>query len=93
MADEFRTIETKTESSSGSTMAFIVGGLVVAVGVIAWLVFGGEVSAPKGASDGASKTSITIDNTAPAPAPAAPAPAAPAPAPAPAAPAPAATAP
>ncbi len=80
MADEFRTIETKTENGSISTMAFILGGVVVAVAVIAWLVFGDGMSAPKGAADGASKTSITIDNASPAPAPATPAPAAPAPA-------------
>jgi type IV secretory pathway VirB10-like protein len=105
MADEIRTTETKTETGGSSTMAFILGGVVIAVAVIAWLVFGGGMSGPKGASDDAAKTSITIDNTTPAvqppaaaapatPAPATTAPATPAPAtPAPATPAPAAPAP
>lgn len=29
------------ENSSNSALAFIVGGLVVAVGIIAWVVYGG----------------------------------------------------
>lgn len=33
--------ETRTTESSGAGMALIVGGLVVAVGFIIWLVFGG----------------------------------------------------
>ena len=90
MADEYRTIETKTETGGNSTMAFIIGGLVVAVGVIAWFIYGGDVTPASGG--GGTKTNITIEN----PKPAAPAPAATAPAPAvpavPAAPAPAAPA-
>lgn len=35
------TREVRTEKRSGSTMAFIVGGLVVAVLVIAWVLFSG----------------------------------------------------
>ena len=80
MADEYRTIETKTETSGNSTMAFILGGLVVAVGVIAWFIYGGDAT-PAGGGGG-TKTNITIENPAPAapaePAPAEPAPAAPA---------------
>lgn len=90
MADPIRNFETRTDSGSTSTLAFIIGGLVVAVAVIAYFLFGGSTMP----STGAGKTSITIDNTAPAataPAASAPAATAPtAPAPAPAAPAPAA---
>ncbi len=44
---------------SNAVMAFIVGGLVVAVAVIAWLMFGGDPAGPAG--DGG--TSITIEST------------------------------
>ena len=92
MADDPRPIEINTEARSSTSTAFILGGVVVALGIIGWLVFGGNSMPSSSAPYGAAKTSITIDNTAPAPA--APAPAAPAPAPAaPAAPAPAAPAP
>lgn len=33
--------DTNTSSSSSAPSAFILGGLVVAIGVIAWAVFGG----------------------------------------------------
>ena len=34
--------ETRTIEASGNSMALIVGGLVVAVGFILWLIFGGS---------------------------------------------------
>ncbi|MGV8986251.1 MAG: hypothetical protein ACOH2H_08215 [Cypionkella sp.] len=76
MSDPVRIIETKTESAGTSTLAFIIGGLVVAVAVIAWFIYGGDIT-PKSGGD-AGNTSISIDNAAPAPAPAAPAEPAPA---------------
>jgi cytoskeletal protein RodZ len=87
MADEYRSIErnTTTETKPSSNIAFIVGGLVVAVGVILWLVFGG-MSTSTTPTSSTTNTSVTVEPTAPA----APAPAAdPAPAPAPAEPTPA----
>src|SRR5258708_2804817 len=90
MPDQIRTIETKTETGGNSTMAFILGGLVVAGGVIGWVIYGGDLT-PAG-NGGGSKPNITIQTPKPAaPAPVEPAPAAPTPAePAPAEPAPAA---
>lgn len=75
---------------SNGALIFIVGGLVVAVGVVAYVLTGGSVP-DAGAGSGSGDANITIENNAPAPAaPAAPAPAEPAPAePAPAEPAPA----
>lgn len=82
MADENRTIERNTvvESRSSGGITFIVGGLVVAVGVIAWLVFGSGIGVASKPADSTSNTSVTIEApaAAPAPAPAEPAPAAPA---------------
>ncbi len=80
----------ETEKSSGTGIYFIVGGLVVAVAVILWLVFGGTSRTATTPVSG-STTNVTIDAPAASPAPAAD-PVAPAPAPAetaPAAPAPA----
>lgn len=63
--------EVRTEPRSGAPMAFIVGGLVVAVGIIAWIFFaasdGGSVSTTTPAG---SDTSIRIDNNGSTPAPA-----------------------
>ena len=73
----------ETKKTGGSTIAFIVGGLVVAVGIIAWLVMGGNVGVSKGASE-STTTNVTIQ-----PAPQAPAAEAPAVVPAPEAPVPA----
>ena len=51
--------ETRTTESSGSGMALIIGGLVVAVGFILWLIFGG--SGPVVATDPVSDTTnVTI---------------------------------
>lgn len=75
----------ETQKSSGSATAFIVGGLVVAVAVIAWLIYGGIVPVSTTGADG-STTNVTIEA---APEAAAPAAEAPAPAPEAAAPAPA----
>lgn len=54
----------RTTESSGSGMALIVGGLVVAVGFILWLVFGGPgpVSTTEPASE---TTNVTIEPPAP----------------------------
>lgn len=63
--------------------AFILGGVVVAVLVLGYFVYGGSTPEPT-AGDDAGNTTVTIDNAAPEPAaPAEPAPAEPA-APAPA---------
>ena len=75
----------ETQKTGGSTIAFIVAGLVVAVGIIAWLVMGGNVDVSNGTSE-STTTNVTIQ---PAPEPPAvetpsadPAPEAAAPAPA-----------
>ncbi|MCO6382584.1 MAG: hypothetical protein JXQ91_00550 [Vannielia sp.] len=56
------------ESSGTGTMAFIIGGLVVAVGIIAWFLMGGDMdsSVTTVPADGGD-ASVTIENT-PAPA-------------------------
>ncbi|MGO4907771.1 hypothetical protein ACEN2J_05495 [Pseudorhodobacter sp. W20_MBD10_FR17] len=63
----------ETKTSSGA-MAFIVGGLVVAVAVIGWFMFGNDVDVSTGAGD-STTTNVTIQPTAEAPAADAPAPA------------------
>ena len=80
MADETRIIErntntTKPEGNNGIT--FIVGGLVVAVGVLVWLVLGGGVPFSTGSGGSTTNTSVTVEAPEPSPAPA-PEPAAPA---------------
>ncbi|ASM71845.1 MULTISPECIES: hypothetical protein [Roseobacteraceae] len=40
-----------TTTKSNSSMAFIVGALVVVVGVLAYFIFGGDVETTSGASD------------------------------------------
>ncbi|WP_374641364.1 hypothetical protein [Tabrizicola sp.] len=64
MADEnYKTYvrETRTEGS-GASMALIVGGLVVAVGFILWLVFGGPDAAVDTApAPAGSDTNVTIE--------------------------------
>ena len=59
--DNYKTYvrETRTTEGSGGSMALIVGGLVVAVGFILWLVFGssGPVATTTPASD---TTNVTI---------------------------------
>jgi hypothetical protein len=53
----------RTTESSGSNMALIVGGLVVAVGFILWLVFGN--SDPVATTDpAANTTNVTIEPSA-----------------------------
>lgn len=52
--------ETRTTESSGTSMALIVGGLVVAVGFILWLVFGGPDSVVDNTPAG-SDTNVTIE--------------------------------
>ena len=59
----------ETEKTSGGGMAFIVGGLVVAVAVVAWLVFGGSPSTVGTAPDAGTTTNVTVEQPA-APAPA-----------------------
>jgi hypothetical protein len=58
--------ETRTTDSSGASMALIVGGLVVAVGFILWLVFGGTDGAVVTNDPAADTTNVTIEPTAPA---------------------------
>lgn len=58
----------ETEKSSGASMAFIVGGLVVAVGVIAWALSGGDIdvtTTPTPAVEN-STTNVTIEPATPA---------------------------
>jgi hypothetical protein len=57
---------TRTTESSGSSMALIVGGLVVAVGFILWLVFGASDGAVVTNDPAASTTNVTVEPTAPA---------------------------
>lgn len=96
MSDQRQSTPPQSGEKSNSAIIFIVGGLVVAVGVLAYVFtdgFGGGAmpGETSGATSGA--PAINIENNATAPA-AAPAPAEPAPAPAaPAEPAPAAPAP
>lgn len=59
--DNYKTYvrETRSTEASGSGMALIVGGLVVAVGFILWLVFGGP--GPVATTDPVSDTTnVTI---------------------------------
>lgn len=49
--------ETRTTESSGNSMALIVGGLVVAVGFILWMVFGGGAAT----NPGSDTTNVTIE--------------------------------
>ena len=89
-----RTTEVREVKSSPTGLYMLVGGLLVAVAVIAFFMFGnGTVKMPKASGGSDTNTNVTIEApaaTAPA-APAEPAPAVPA-EPAPAAPAPAAPA-
>jgi hypothetical protein len=57
--------ETRTTEGSGASMALIVGGLVVAVGFILWLVFGGSDGAVV-TNPPADTTNVTVEPTAPA---------------------------
>lgn len=54
-----------TDTTGGGSMALIVGGLVVAVGFILWLVFGAADNSSV-ATDPATDTNVTIEPTAPA---------------------------
>ncbi|HLQ20461.1 MAG TPA: hypothetical protein VK146_15915, partial [Tabrizicola sp.] len=69
MADQYNdktyVRETRTEPSSGGSMALIVGGLVVAVGFILWLVFGGDNPAVS-TDPAADTTNVTVEPTEPA---------------------------
>jgi hypothetical protein len=63
--DNYKTYvrETRTTESSGGGIALIVGGLVVAVGFIVWLVFG--TPGPVATTDPVSETTnVTIEPTA-----------------------------
>jgi hypothetical protein len=70
MADQYNdktyVRETRTEPSSGGSMALIVGGLVVAVGFILWLVFGGDGPSTVSTDPAADTTNVTVQPTEPA---------------------------
>lgn len=54
--------ETHTERTrSGGAMAFIVGGLVVAVLVIAWFIYGGDIDTAGSGAVGDGETNISIE--------------------------------
>jgi hypothetical protein len=54
--------ETRVENSSGTSMAFIVGGIVVAVAFILWLVFGTGAPDTTGTAPVSSDTTnVTVD--------------------------------
>ena len=57
--------ETRTTETSGSSMALIVGGLVVAVAFILWLVFGGDGPSTV-TTVPAADTNVTVEPSAPA---------------------------
>ena len=82
MSDQYRPPERNTTVPKSSNTGFIVGGLVVAVALLLWFVFG--QGAPKAVDNGGTTNSVTVETPTPAPAdPVAPAPADPvAPAPA-----------
>jgi hypothetical protein len=67
--DNYKTYvrETRTTESSGTSMALIVGGLVVAVFFVIWLVFGGDGPAVTTAPAG-DTTNVTVEEPAAAPA-------------------------
>lgn len=74
------------QPKSNSGVIFIVGGLVVAVGVLAYVLTGGTMSDSESSEGGSTPAAVSIENNTTVPA-AEPAPAAPAAEPAPAAPA------
>lgn len=61
--DNYKTLvrETRTTETSGSSMALIVGGLVVAVGFILWLVFAGPMPVATTTEPASDTTNVTID--------------------------------
>lgn len=58
--------DTRTTETSGASMALIVGGLVVAVGFILWLVFGNGDGSVVDNTPGADTTNVTVEPTQPA---------------------------
>lgn len=58
--------ETRTTETSGSSMALIVGGLVVAVAFILWLVFGGDNPSVVTTDPASDTTNVTVEPAAPA---------------------------
>ena len=66
--DNYKTYvrETRTTESSGGSMALIVGGLVVAVGFILWLVFGNGDGAVVSTTPSSETTNVTVEPAAPA---------------------------
>lgn len=53
--------ETRTTEGSGGGMALLVGGLVVAVGFILWLVFGGPGPVATTTEPASETTNVTIE--------------------------------
>lgn len=63
----------ETEKSSGGAIAFVVGGLVVAVGILAWAMSDGDLGDTAVVPVESNSTTVTIEPAAPAARDAAPA--------------------
>lgn len=66
--DNYKTYvrETRSHETSGGSIALIVGGLVVAVGFILWLVFGVERPTVTTPSAPGVESNVTVEPAAPA---------------------------
>ncbi len=72
MSDQYRPPERDVPVAKSNNLGFIVGGLVVAVALLLWFVFGDKPQT--GADSGGTTNSVTVETPAPAD-PVAPAPA------------------
>ncbi|MFN3208362.1 MAG: hypothetical protein ACE369_05065 [Roseovarius sp.] len=51
------------EGGSSAPMAFIVGGLVIAVAIIAWIIFGAADGADTAGGEGASDVNVSVETS------------------------------
>lgn len=63
MSDQYRPPEPNTPETRSSNIGFIVGGLVVAVALLLWFVFGDKPQT--GADSGGTTNSVTVETPAP----------------------------